>query len=338
MRFSIIIPVYNVEKYLGECLESIAGQDYDDYEVVIVDDGSTDGSAAVYERFVAEADAPVRIVKQENKGLLGARRAGIKVARGDYFWHVDSDDKLAPNALRSVSDLIEEKNPDLVLIELTEAPDFTSTLPGNMPGEQDYFNGEELSLVRIAFLGCAIPNLVSKVAKRSIVDVHRDYSEYGKFQYGEDQLQSLYILDRAESCACLREPLYYYRPNDGSITAKYREGQTAQYAAMKEVIYRQALEWDEKWPGHGFVDAMLTGYLSNRFYDMRKNADAMHCRKQFKEFKDTELYSKAIGQMGSLRFEQKAFFGLLNRGSYKLAYRWLLLLRAATPLVRAVSK
>ena len=95
MRFSIIIPVYNVEEYLGQCLDSIAHQDYSDYEVVIVDDGSTDGSASIYERFAAEADVPVRIVKQENKGLLLARRAGIKAANGDYYWHVDGDDGLA---------------------------------------------------------------------------------------------------------------------------------------------------------------------------------------------------------------------------------------------------
>ena len=88
MRFSIIIPVYNVEEYLGQCLDSIAHQDYSDYEVVIVVDGSTDGSASIYERFAAEADVPVRIVKQENKGLLLARRAGIKAANGDYYWHV----------------------------------------------------------------------------------------------------------------------------------------------------------------------------------------------------------------------------------------------------------
>ena len=330
--------MYNVEKYLGECLKSIISQDYDDYEAVIVDDGSTDGSAAVYERFAAEANIPVHIVKQENKGLLGARRAGIKVAHGDYFWHVDSDDKLASNAMRRVSNLIEEHNPDLVLIGLTDSVDFATVLPGNMPGNQGYFSDEEVNLVRRAFLGGAIPNMVMKIAKAAIVDDERDYSEYGKLQLGEDQLQSLYILDHAESCVCLREPLYYYRPNDSSITAKYRAGQTAQYAVVKEAVYRQALEWDKKWPGYGFADAMLSGYLSNGFYDMRKNVDAKHFRKQFQEFRETELYAKAIGHAASLSFEQKSFYLLLNKKSDRLAYWWLLLWRAATPLVRTVSK
>ena len=133
MRFSIIIPVYNVEEYLGQCLDSIAHQDYSDYEVVIVDDGSTDGSAAIYERFAAEADVPVRIVKQENRGLLLARRAGIKAANGDYYWHVDGDDGLAPHAMCSVSGIIDELNPDVVLICLSESPTFGSVLPGGCP-------------------------------------------------------------------------------------------------------------------------------------------------------------------------------------------------------------
>lgn len=338
MRFSIIIPVYNVEKYLGECLESIVGQDYDDYEVVIVDDGSTDGSAAVYERFAAEADVPVRIVKQENKGLLGARRAGIKVARGDYLWHVDGDDALAPNAMQAVGGEIARTGADLVLIGACDTLNFDKALPGMAPGNQRFYGLDGMILIRSYFLAGAIPTIWSKIAKRACVDLDRDYSEYGKLQLGEDQLQSLYILDHAESCACLREPLYYYRPNSSSITAKYREGQTAQYATVKDTVYRQALEWDKKWPGHGFADTMLTGYLSNGFYDMRKNVDAENFARQFQEFRETDLYGKAIGHATSLRFEQKAFYSLLNKKDDRLAYCWLLLWRAVTPVVRGLSK
>ena len=273
MRFSIIIPVYNVEEYLGQCLDSIAHQDYSDYEVVIVDDGSTDGSASIYERFAAEADVPVRIVKQENKGLLLARRAGIKAANGDYYWHVDGDDGLAPNAMCAVSGIIDELDPDVVLICLSESPTFGSVLPGGLPGEQRFYTGESLNDVRSAFLDGYIPNMVTKIARRSCVDADSDYSPYGKMQLGEDQLQSLYILDNMKSAACVREPLYYYRPNASSITANYREGQIAQYAMVKEAVHRQAVAWDSKWPGNGFAETALVGYLSNGFYDMRKNAD-----------------------------------------------------------------
>lgn len=338
MRFSIIIPVYNVEEYLGQCLDSIAHQDYSDYEVVIVDDGSTDGSASIYERFAAEADVPVRIVKQENKGLLLARRAGIKAANGDYYWHVDGDDGLAPNAMCAISGIIDELDPDVVLICLSESPTFGSVLPGGLPGEQRFYTGESLNDVRSAFLDGYIPNMVTKIARRSCVDADSDYSPYGKMQLGEDQLQSLYILDNMKSAACVREPLYYYRPNASSITANYREGQIAQYAMVKEAVHRQAVAWDSKWPGNGFAETALVGYLSNGFYDMRKNADGKWFKKQFQEFRDTSLYAEAIGRCGDLRLEQRIFFTLLEKKMDYLAYVCLVACRAATPLARSLAR
>ncbi len=338
MRFSVIVPVYNVEEYLEQCLYSIAHQDYSDYEVVIVDDGSTDGSAAIYERFAADADVPVHIVKQENRGLLLARRAGIKVANGDYYWHIDGDDGLAPHAMRAVSGIIDELNPDVVLICLSESPTFSSVLPGGMPGEQLFYTEGNLNVVRSAFLDGYIPNMVAKIAHRSCVDVDADYSRYGKMQLGEDQLQSLYILDNMKSAAFVREPLYYYRPNASSITANYREGQIAQYAMVKEAIHRQAVEWDSKWPGHGFAKSALVGYLSNGFYDMRKNADKKWFHKQFQEFRDTPLYAEAIGRSEDLRLEQRVFFALLQRKMDFLAYWCLVVCRAATPLVRSLNR
>ena len=338
MRFSVIVPVYNVEEYLGECLDSIVCQDYFDYEVVIVDDGSTDGSAAIYKRFAAEADVPVQIVRQENKGLLQARRAGVKVANGDYFWHVDSDDRLAPRAMDTVSEIIDELHPDVVLIGLSESPTFDSLLPGGMPGEQRFYTEESLNDVRSAFLDGYIANMVTKIARRSCVDVYSDYSRYGKMQLGEDQLQSLFVLDNMKSAACVREPLYFYRPNASSITANYREGQIAQYAIVKEAVYQQAVEWDAKWTGHKFAEAALAGYLANGFYDMRKNVGMRWHRRQFQEFRDTTLYAKAIGRRKSLRLEQRVFFMLLEKNMDLLAYWCLLGCRAVTPFARRMSR
>ncbi len=337
-RFSIIVPVYNVEKYLGECLESIAAQDFEDYEIVIVDDGSTDESAAVYSRFAAEADARVRIVKQENKGLLAARRTGIAASQGEYLCHVDGDDALAPHALRAINDEIGKTGADLVIIGASDTIDFGSLLPGLVPGDQELYEFEGVNVVRSAFLSGAIPSMWLKIAKRTCVDVDRDYDEYGKLQLGEDQLQSLYILDAVKSVACIRKPLYYYRPNASSITARYRQGQTADFLAVKEAVYSQALAWDEKWPGHSFAQIALAGYLANAYYDMRKNADAKQFRKQFRELRETSLYTASIGLYNSLRFEQKIFYSLLNKKSDQLAYSWLLVCRAATPIVRAVAR
>ena len=96
-RLSVVIPVYNVERYLGECLDSVLAQTFGDYEVIVVDDGSTDGSAAVAEEYVAR-DERIRLVRQENGGLSKARNTGIDVATGEYLAFLDSDDALPPDA------------------------------------------------------------------------------------------------------------------------------------------------------------------------------------------------------------------------------------------------
>lgn len=102
MLFSIIIPVYNVEQYLGECLESVFNQSYQDWEAVCVNDGSTDGSAAILETYSAK-DNRLRIVTQPNGGLSAARNTGMKEAKGDYLLFLDSDDWLESDALETLA-------------------------------------------------------------------------------------------------------------------------------------------------------------------------------------------------------------------------------------------
>ena len=108
MVFSIIIPVYNVEKYLRECLNSVLGQTFPNWEVICVNDGSTDSSASILEVF-ATKDNRVRIVTQPNSGLSAARNVGLKHASGEYILFLDSDDWLEVNALEILAnDLCDE--------------------------------------------------------------------------------------------------------------------------------------------------------------------------------------------------------------------------------------
>lgn len=109
---SVIIPVFNTEPYLANCLASIYGQTFENFEAIVVDDGSTDGSADIA-RTIAEKDSRFRIVSQENKGLSEARNAGIEVAQGDWITFVDSDDMLAPNFLQALFDAIMETGADI---------------------------------------------------------------------------------------------------------------------------------------------------------------------------------------------------------------------------------
>lgn len=105
MKLSIIIPVFNVEKYLEKCIDSILEQKNDQYEIILVDDGSPDACPQICDRY-CEGYSQISVIHQKNQGLSGARNAGMKNARGEYLMFLDSDDILLPNALNDISTAI----------------------------------------------------------------------------------------------------------------------------------------------------------------------------------------------------------------------------------------
>lgn len=115
MKLSIIVPVYNVKAFLNKCVDSLLAQDLpkEDFEIILVDDGSTDGSGKLCDSLAAE-HGNIRVIHQQNRGLSGARNAGIPVASGDYILFVDSDDYLCPNVLGTLVGLAEEQDLDIL--------------------------------------------------------------------------------------------------------------------------------------------------------------------------------------------------------------------------------
>ena len=100
MKISVVVPVYNVENYISKCVSTLLNQGYDDYEIIIVDDGSKDRSIEIVKNTFK--DSRIKIIRQENKGLSGARNTGLRAASGDYVWFVDSDDWIEENCLPEI--------------------------------------------------------------------------------------------------------------------------------------------------------------------------------------------------------------------------------------------
>ena len=105
MKLSIIIPAYNVEQTLERCVESVLRQKFRDYQLILVDDGSTDGSGRICDE-LAKRDHRIQTIHQPNKGLSAARNAGIKRAKGEYITFIDSDDYIASDTLKTLIDLL----------------------------------------------------------------------------------------------------------------------------------------------------------------------------------------------------------------------------------------
>ena len=115
-KISVIIPIYNVEKYLSQCLESLLNQTYTDWEAICVNDGSSDGCEEIVKQY-AERDPRIKIITQDNQGLSMARNNGLKKATGDYIYFLDSDDSIHPQCLEIAYLFAKEHNADLVNFE-----------------------------------------------------------------------------------------------------------------------------------------------------------------------------------------------------------------------------
>ena len=114
-KVSVIIPVYNVEKYLADCLDSVVNQTLEDVEIICVNDGSTDSSANILERYSCEYNN-ITVIKQENQGLSCARNAGVLHARGEYIYFLDSDDRITANAMEEMYNLAHKDELDVLYI------------------------------------------------------------------------------------------------------------------------------------------------------------------------------------------------------------------------------
>ncbi len=126
IKLSFIVPIYNVASYLRKCVDSLLAQNYDNYEIILVDDGSTDESGAICDEYATKHQTPnikhhtcpIRVIHQPNAGLSAARNSGIKTANGDYLMFVDSDDYIEPNVLAGLMDQVERDNLDVLRYRL----------------------------------------------------------------------------------------------------------------------------------------------------------------------------------------------------------------------------
>ncbi len=113
MLFSVIVPIYNVEKYIRRCIDSVLAQSYEDFELILVDDGSLDNCPEICDSYAAK-DARIRVIHKKNGGLVSARQAGITASQGEYIFNLDGDDAITSDALQAAYEIIRDTDADIV--------------------------------------------------------------------------------------------------------------------------------------------------------------------------------------------------------------------------------
>jgi glycosyltransferase involved in cell wall biosynthesis len=213
---SLIIPVYNVEKYLSRCLESCLRQDLNDreYEIIVVNDGSCDDSLSILKEYTNKYQHIV-LIDKPNGGLSSARNAGLKKARGELVWFIDSDDWIEDNCLRTICCLFEKNNIDMMAFNTYYATD-------NGYREQEVKrninDGEILNGMKLYNRGFIYPftGVPFYIYKHSFLKKNNLYFVEGICF--EDWLFTPIVYVYCERCLYLDRSLYYYYMREGSIT------------------------------------------------------------------------------------------------------------------------
>lgn len=284
MKFSILIPLYNVERYIKECLDSCINQTFPDFEIIIINDGSTDESLAICSEYI---DSRIRIYNKKNAGLLMARRDAIKFATGEYLIFLDSDDKLRLDCLEYINDILENSsgNYDLILYNLYK---WDMVSGETLPREPVFKDGTVFSetnkkiLLERFLLTDSLNNIVLKAVKREVAQLDdTPYGEMGDSSYGEDRLQSFYVLSQSKRIYYSAEPLYYYRNNPNSITrANVSPEKIARLLSMnvEYLAYKYANLWGLDTPEN--IDRLRVNRLLFLRYLFMKCFDLCSSRKQ----------------------------------------------------------
>ncbi len=227
LEFSIIVPAYNVEKYIGSCIESILQQSFSDFELLIIDDGSTDETLAVIKQF-AERDRRIQLFSKKNAGLSHTRNYGIERATGKFLYFVDADDLLEKDALLHIETQIRSNpNADIIATRYRVMDDKTGSRAdvNNFP-EKVLLNGTEMSPAE-QYAACFLYDDISTMAQLYVVRreyLHRSGLHFCDDILHEDELWTPQLFLNAEKIAYCRASCYLYRINrDGAITSAFSE-------------------------------------------------------------------------------------------------------------------
>lgn len=225
---SVIVPIYNVEKVLCRCLDSIISQTYTNLEIILVDDGSPDGCGAICDDY-AKKDKRITVIHQKNGGLSAARNAGIDKSTGDYLAFIDSDDYVSADYIEFMYSLLTENGADISACGAMEVYQSGKSAVQWTDDSLALFDNRE-GLLRMCYNEGFFVTAWDKLYKRELFDGIR----YNVGKQFEDTGTTYKLVDRANKIAAKCEPKYYYVLNANSITNNKFSAKKLDYVEMAD--------------------------------------------------------------------------------------------------------
>ena len=228
---SVIVPIYNADKYLHRCIKRILAQDYTDFELLLIDDGSTDNSGTICDEYAIK-DNRIRVFHKENGGVSSARNWGLDNAIGEYIMFVDSDDYMLPGMLEVMLSTLESKKTDLVVCGTTE----TGGGYWRPIADVDY----SINQLKENFVSLLHTELLSppwnKIYKKEIIGSNRFCED---ISFGEDLLFNIQYLEKCENISFIKEsPFYHEKENENSLVVKFNRNRLLDIEKVWVVVDR----------------------------------------------------------------------------------------------------
>lgn len=277
-KISIVVPVYNAEPYVENTVKSILTQTFADYELLIIDDGSTDASPQICDS-LAEQDARIKVIHQPNGGVCAARNKGIELATGDYICFVDADDYIEPTMLQVLWDNATANHADISCCGIVQ-----TTLQG--VSNNSFCTGERTlvtdmeRLIKQFFVDPTYKEVLygpyNKIIRAEIVKaVGFDH----RFRIGEDLLFNFRCLEQAKSFYFDNQGLYHYIKREGSATTSAFSEKRFDYIYVADIL----LEACRLYYPDAYQPALIWTYVHklNMCYSLRKNPEIKQKHPQF---------------------------------------------------------
>lgn len=263
IKVSIIIPVYKVEEYLADCLTSVLNQTFQDYEVILVDDGSPDSCPQLCDEW-ATKDERIKVIHRENGGLSAARNSGVKAAKGDYLYFLDSDDELTPDALEVMYRLVDaHSRVDLVQGGFFEKKvDAGKPTPYNLP---EYTEDAKLIKNTLLTFDGDLIKAQSRLVRRDFFIENELWFKEGIIH--EDNHWTFFLAKSVKTMCFCNKRTYYHRMNPDSIT--HAINVKKEYNAFRIILEDFCSNIDNFLPGRQkeliietLIVALNKGYIS----------------------------------------------------------------------------
>lgn len=312
--FSIIVPVYNVEEYLDECIESLIFQTYNYIEVILVDDGSTDLSGSICDVY-KEKDSRICVIHKENNGLSSARNAGLKIAHGDYILYVDSDDYISRDFLDLIEKQLLFKEFDMVVAQTVNFVDGKKpSMTINRKLKNTCFSAEE-ALEAIYYQYPFDTNGCAKVMRKEIA---QKYPFVEEVFYAEDFRNMYSFISECQTILYMPEPKYFYRKRINSImNSSFDNRKLVLIDIAKENMELVSKEYPN------IINAAIRRYVYSNFHILGRTIQFDEMSDKSKELRENILtYKKSILMNAKVSLKEKVSVCILYLGLKPYRILW----------------